>query len=250
LTIEKFPRHNDGNQREIAMINISRTFSGPPGTGNGGYVCGSLADHIEGPAEVMLKAPCPLDTALDVVDHGDHLSLMDGDKEIAIGRAANPSMVARAPISFDQAVMASREFTGFHDHPFPGCFVCGTDLAEGDGLRIYAGAVAGEQDLVAAPWLPHANHGDENGVVDDRIIWSALDCPGAFTVMGKTQGPMLLGKLNTRIFARPVVGEACVVLGWKIAEEGRKIMTGTALYGETGDRLAIARATWIIVKQA
>ncbi len=216
--------------------------------GNGGYVCGSLADHIDGPAEVMLKAPCPLDTDLEIVDHGDHLSLMNGDHEIAVGRAATPDLRAREPISFDQAVMASRDFIGFHDHPVPGCFVCGTDLVEGDGLRIYAGAVAGHDNVVAAPWTPHANHANEDGVVADRIMWSALDCPGAFTVTGKPTKPMLLGKLNAQIFNRPRAGDACVVQGWKIAQEGRKIMTGTALYGADGGQLAIAHATWILAK--
>ena len=231
------------------MINISRTYNGPPGTGNGGYVCGSLADHIDGPSEVMLKVPCPLDTDLAIVDHQDHLSLMHGELEVAVGRSVDPELKALEPISFDEAVLASRGFIGLHHHPVPGCFVCGTDPAEGEGLRIHAGPVADRPNVVAAPWRPHANHADADGVVPDRFIWSALDCPGAFTVTSGDDTTILLGKLNAQILGHPRTGDACVVLGWKIAEEGRKIMTGTALYGEDSECLAVARATWIVVRQ-
>jgi hypothetical protein len=232
------------------LISISKAFSGPPGTGNGGYVCGSLAALIDGPAEITLKMPCPLDTALDVVEHDHQFSLMDGENEIAVGRAALPDIKARDAISFDQAVAASRDFSGYHHHPFPGCFVCGTDLAEGVGLRIYAGPIQGEDNVVGAPWIPHANHTNADGIIEDKIIWSALDCPGAFTVMNQESGPMLLGRLNAHIFGRPEVGEACVVQGWKTNQDGRKIMVGTALYGGDAELLAVAKATWITVKNS
>ena len=44
----------------------------------------------------------------------------------------------------------------------------------------------------------------------------------------------------------PDVGERCVVVGWPLGEEGRKLYAGTALYGEDGRPLARARATWIV----
>ena len=47
---------------------IQRRFCGPPNSGNAGYVCGMLARHITGAAEVTLRAPPPLETELDVVD--------------------------------------------------------------------------------------------------------------------------------------------------------------------------------------
>jgi hypothetical protein len=232
------------------VITIAKAFSGPPGTGNGGYVCGSLAEHINGPAEVTLNVPCPLDTPLDVVRHQDRVSLMDGDREIAVGQLSFPDVGARDAMSFDQAVAASADFSGHHYHPYPGCFVCGTNLAEGDGLRIYAGPVQGSKNVVAAPWIPHQNHAGADGVVEDKMIWSALDCPGAFTVMGEEEAPLLLGRLNAQIFGRPTVGEACVVQGWLIEREDRKVRVGTALYGGDGGLLAVAKATWIVAKES
>ena len=49
-----------------------------------------------------------------------------------------------------------------------------------------------------------------------------------------------------RIDELPDVGERCVVVGWPLGEEGRKLYAGTALYGEDGRPLARARATWIV----
>ena len=43
---------------------IPRRFNGPPASANGGYTCGLIARHISGPAEISLRSPPPLDTAL------------------------------------------------------------------------------------------------------------------------------------------------------------------------------------------
>ena len=231
------------------MVVVERQFCGPPGTGNGGYVCGLLADHVDGPAEVTLHKPCPLDTDLEVVREEGRVVLMHGDVAIASARPTTPDIRARGPITFDQAVTASRRYVGLVHHPVPGCFVCGTEPSEGKGLHIYAGALDGHDHVVAAPWLPQAQYADDQGFVADRYIWCVLDCPGAFSVMSDDDTYMLLGRLNARIFSRPRVGEACVIQGWKIGEEGRKIYTGTALYGEDGGHLAVARGTWIVTDQ-
>lgn len=42
-----------------------------------------------------------------------------------------------------QALEARKGFRGFIDHPFPNCFVCGPNRAEGDGLRIHPGWMDG-----------------------------------------------------------------------------------------------------------
>ena len=40
-------------------VRIENQFRGPPDSGNGGYVCGLLAEHIDGCAQVRLQAPPP-----------------------------------------------------------------------------------------------------------------------------------------------------------------------------------------------
>jgi len=71
----------------METMTIPRRFRGPPNSGNGGYVCGMLARHITGAAEVALRAPPPLETGLSVVEVGVGLwELRQGTATIAIGR--------------------------------------------------------------------------------------------------------------------------------------------------------------------
>jgi hypothetical protein len=48
-----------------------------------------------------------------------------------------------------------------------------------------------------------------------------------------------LGRSSARIEALARAGERCVVVGWPLGEEGRK------LYAEGGRVLGVAGATWI-----
>jgi hypothetical protein len=47
-------------------IVIDRRFRGPPESGNGGYTCGLVAGRVDGPAEVTLRLPPPLEEPLTV----------------------------------------------------------------------------------------------------------------------------------------------------------------------------------------
>jgi hypothetical protein len=51
--------------------------------------------------------------------------------------------------------------------------------------------------------------------------------------------------MTARIERLPDEGEPCVVVGWPLGEDGRKLFAGTALYGRDGDVLAVARQVWI-----
>ena len=46
------------------QFTIDATYNGPPKSGNGGYSCGVLGQFFDGPAEVMLRVPPPLDTEM------------------------------------------------------------------------------------------------------------------------------------------------------------------------------------------
>jgi PAS domain-containing protein len=74
----------------MPSITIGKRFRGPPNSGNGGYVCGLLAGHIDGrSAEITLRAPPPLARPLNIVPgaHGA-MDLRDGDRILATGRSA------------------------------------------------------------------------------------------------------------------------------------------------------------------
>ncbi len=78
-----------------------------------------------------------------------------------------------------------------------------------------------------------------------EFVWAALDCPGAYACGFGERGVLVLGRLAARVDALPHAGERCVVVAWPLGDEGRKAYAGTALYGEGGRLLGVARATWI-----
>jgi len=74
----------------MTSVIIDKRYCGPPNSANGGYVCGRLARHIPGGAEVTLRAPPPLDKQLDVIATDDGLwELRDGATVVATGRPAS-----------------------------------------------------------------------------------------------------------------------------------------------------------------
>jgi hypothetical protein len=57
---------------------------------------------------------------------------------------------------------------------------------------------------------------------------------------------VLLGRMAARVDRLPVPGEPHVVVGWRVAEEGRKRNAGSALLTADGEVLARSRSTWIV----
>jgi hypothetical protein len=231
---------------QAAVVHIARRFCGPPRSGNGGYVCGLLGRHLGTTATVRLLAPPPLEVALRL-EHGEDgvLRLRQGERSLAQAVPASLTLQAPPAPGLTQAAIAARGFVGHHQHPFPGCFVCGPERAEGDGLRLFPGRVDGGE-LVAAPWTPAADLADSGGALHPEFVWSALDCTGFFAFAPLPGGAKaLLGELTARIAAPVRAGHPHVVAGWPLGREGRKLWAGSAIYAADGTPLAVARATWI-----
>ena len=240
----------------MQTLTIAHRFRGPLNVGNGGYVCGMLARHIPGAAEVALRAPPPLGTELSVVEVGaGRWELRQGTATIAIGRATTLDMNRLERATYAEAVEAeTRTPIKPHQHLNPMCFVCGPDRAPGDGLRLFAGPLVRQEAVVfAVPWIPDPSLAAADGLVAPEFVWSALDCPTGYVCLfdRETRGfnglPILTGTLSARIEARPRPGERCVVTSWQTGSEGRRLIAEGALFGEEGNLLAVGRAVWIVV---
>jgi len=209
---------------------IPARFNGPPGSGNGGYSAGVFAGGAH--CEVTLRMPPPLDTSLSMVD--GQVRAADGSVVAEVAPAGGVD-TAVSPIGYADAVEASTRYAGFADHPFPTCYVCGPDRA--DGLRIFPGRVS--DGTTAAPWTVPVD-------VSPPMVWAALDCPGGWAVIAAGR-PYVLGRIAVRLGRMPAPSDRCVVLGALAATKGRKALVHTTLYGPDGAELARARATWIAV---
>ena len=217
-------------------IVVDRRFRGPLTSGNGGYVSGRVAAFVDGPAEVTLRLPPPLDTPLRVERVDGGVRVLDGDTLVAEARPAEVDADPPAPPTWDEAVAARERHVRFGSAAFAECYVCGI-RDEGDGLGIHVGAVAGREPLHAAPW--------EVGEEGDEIVWAAIDCPGAYAVGAQGRGEVVLGRMAAEVLRVPRRGERCVAVAWPLGEDGRKLYAGTALYTADGELLARARQTWI-----
>jgi hypothetical protein len=222
-------------------VTIGRRFRGPEDSANGGYAAGLLASHLEGPAEVTLRLPPPLERPLVVERRGDAVVLLDGDALVAEAIRAEVELDVPPPATWEDAIEASRHYLAFGADTFRGCFSCGQLRAAGDGLRILPGRATPEAP-VAAPWLVR-----EPSL---PVVWAAIDCSGAYAVSAQGRGETVLGRMAARIERLPEEGERCVVLGWPLGEDGRKLYAGTALYSAEGELLGRARQTWITPRAA
>jgi hypothetical protein len=237
-------------------IIIDPRFNGPRLSGNGGYVGGVMAGKFterfggDGTVEITLRAPIPIDRALQVVREGEALMLRDGDGLICEARAGSVAHLAPppAPTDWDDVLRRGEQGGAPEDSDFNWCLVCGRGRAVGDGLRVL-GTSGPQPGTSLSCYLPHANHADSAGRIRPEFVWGALDCPGAFAAQDiNDMRPALTGRMTAKVIAPPTVGERCAVVGWKIGEDGRKLYSGTALYTEAGRLCALATCTWIVLR--
>jgi hypothetical protein len=245
------------------VLTIPEQFRGPPSSGNGGYVAGAIAEHFPrrpgapdtAGVQVTLRAPIPLDTPMNLdCSEESHLRLTLGDTLIAEAEPVEVDVDVPAPPTFAAALAARPDSPalqpglntlvpgglGFH----PVCVCCGADVAEGLGLRVFAAPVPGF-DGVAAAWHADPAFAGADGNLPERLVWTALDCPGQFAYYAAGIRTGLLGRMAARVL-RPVPADAdYVVIGWRIGVERRKHFAGTALFDADGALCALAHQTWI-----
>jgi len=227
-------------------IVVPARFCGPPMSGNGGWTSGHLAQLVDGALDggavtVHLRTPPPLDTEL-TISRGDDgtVEAWDGRTVVAQACAAEPLDTAELPmpVTYEQAQAAGPAYEGLRSHPSPTCFTCGTERDPTDALCLQTGPLPGYDTLRAAAWIPFES--------TPELVWAALDCPGAWA-SGLAGRELVLGTMTASVAALPEVGEPHVVMAWPRGQDGRKYLSGTALYAADGHLLAQAEAVWISV---
>jgi hypothetical protein len=247
------PAAAEGLLAEARGLIIPSRFSGPPNSGNGGYVSGRIAAYLGGAVTVTLRRPVPLETAL-AVERGDGESVrVLHDGTLIAEATSSPGLAVLKvpdPVSLAEARTAAGGARYFQDSFFPDCFVCGISRRLGDGLRIFPGYVPGRA-LWAAPWTPNPSVAGPDGKVRPEVVWAALDCPGGIAVAEEANlnqdTAVVLGRMTASLAALPAVGDPCVLIAWAGGGDGRKLTAGSALLGLSGEVFAVAWAVWLTV---
>lgn len=241
------PSASPASAGTATFLTVPGRFVGPPGMGNGGYSCGRFAERVEGPAEVTLRRPVPLDRPLQSVPGRDTMIVVgDEDGTIAEVRPVAPLDEIEPPVrpTLEQVRRYGQDSPFLtEEHPYPGCFVCGPEHPE--GLHIHAGPVEGRPDVCSGILEPRESLPSTDGALDSEVVWAALDCPGLTADRLRTAGPHLLGRLTVELIAPVPNDVSSVVVGWGLGSEGRKFYSGCALLTPEGDLLARSRAVWI-----
>jgi hypothetical protein len=225
---------------------IPHRFNGPPASANGGYASGLVARYIGGPAEVSLRSPPPLDTALELRRTEDRrVRLCHRELLVAEGGPADPPDVeppVRPTVAEAREALRRHPWRGAR-HPFSDCYVCG--IGRHDGLGLHFGDLPREPTMTAAllvadATIPH----DDRGILPE-IAWGALDCPSYVPALWSADVPSLLAWMQAALREPIPLGEPIVACGWPLASEGRKQYTASALLAADGRLLASARCLWV-----
>ena len=226
-------------------LSVPRRFNGPLESGHGGYCSAIIAELVEGPAEVTLRNPVPLEASLDVVRGEEGMIRVLAGETLIAEAGATPQLDLEVPdrVSPEEARAAKARYRGSTEGLFSHCFVCGPGRE--DALGVFAGNVE-DREVVASTWTPPAWTADEAERVRPEFVWAVMDCPTYFAVYRDGELPMsFLGRMAARIDGPVAAGEEHVVMAWPISAEGRKKHAGAAVVSESGEVLAVARALMI-----
>jgi len=221
---------------------VPTRFRGPLESGNGGWVCASVAAHVDGDAEVTLRQPPPLQKPLAIELDPPGVQMVDGDDLIATAKPISLSLDAPAPITPAEARQVPAKYGG--EGIVGECFSCGRDREPGDGLCLYTGEIDGRPDSLGVYWSPDASLGRPDGRVPDPIVWAALDCPSGWVHI-RNGNLALLGRMAARVTGDVRVGADYAIVAAPTGVDGRKQHSVSALYDDAGALLAFARATWV-----
>ncbi len=225
---------------------VSSRFVGPPGRGQGGYTAGLLAERLGTPVTVSVWAPVPLDVPMSVVPDGPEAHLEHTGTRIATATPRSHVPAALSAVTEAEAEDARSRYPGLVNNPAPDCFSCGI---RGATFGVHAGPVSGGGGLFATPWTPPEWTAGADGYVADRYVWTVLDCSAGWRVSADPlDRPAFTGAIGVDVVVRPRCGRTYVVVADATGDwDGRKRTGASALYGPSGELVAVSESLWIAV---
>ncbi|MFP3915531.1 MAG: hypothetical protein ACLFWM_11700 [Actinomycetota bacterium] len=217
------------------VVAVDERFAGPPGMANGGYISGLVTAGTS--SQVVLHRPVPLSRTLIVSRTADGNILTDGEGRLL-------TAVERPPVETDLDFVEAHEVAAappvdyLDRHPFPRCFVCGTDRAQGDGMVIHPRRVG---ETMAAVFTP-PDEGE--ATVPVEYLTAALDCPAGWAVYGPGEIGVL-GTFEVEVTDKALAREPLVVVARGIHREGRRRYAESAVFSSGGGIIGAARSIWI-----
>ncbi|HSK96519.1 MAG TPA: PaaI family thioesterase [Euzebyales bacterium] len=235
----------------MSRIRLPRHWCGPDGIGQGGVTAGLVAaDLLDGPVEVRLHAPAPLDTDMDVRrdDSGQRTLVAASDRLIATARRVT-AIDGTPPPDID--LDGARSVTGAlsHRNVFGHCLICGHHRE--DSLRVWPGPRPDARPgVVTAFDVPAPFRGDD-GALATPFVFGALDCTSGFAVLRDSDsGVAITGTMQVQL-ERPVPAHAPVIAAAQVVGRGRRTwLVDAAVRSADGDVLARAHVIWVQIDPA
>jgi hypothetical protein len=244
----------DTRSDRIDTVIIDPRYNGPKTSGNGGWVAGSLARLLgTGSVSVALRAPAPLAVPMVVRWQDDGSAKLEHDGTLIAEAALAPLQldVPKAPDPEEAeaaGVLAQKVSVQLGANwPYAHCFSCG--FARSDGLGIVPGPV-GNDGMVATTWTPTSPMADADVQLAIEASWAALDCSAGIAWIHRLGvGTAMATARMTAVIDQPLqVGRRYTVIGWPIAQEGRKLHAGTAIFDAAGKVRACSRQLWVMAR--
>jgi acyl-coenzyme A thioesterase PaaI-like protein len=233
------------------VVRLPSHWCGPDGIGQGGVTAGLLASELgEGPVEVRLHAPAPLDTDMVIRRDGDTARTLIAAPDRPIATARRVVAVDGTPppaLGLDDA----RRVTGAlsHANVFGRCLICGHD--RDDSLRVWPGPRPDDQPGVAAAFDVRDATFVDRGALAPPFVFGALDCTSGFAVLRDNVGGVAItGTMQVQLH-EPVPADGPVIATARVAGRGgRTWRVDAALRSAGGGLLAHAHVVWVEIDPA
>jgi acyl-coenzyme A thioesterase PaaI-like protein len=233
------------------VVRLPRDWCGPDGIGQGGVTAGLVAaDLLDGPVEVRLHAPAPLDTDMDIRrdDAGQRTLIATPGRLIATARRVGAVGGTPPPgIDLDSA----RSVTGAlsHRNVFGRCLICGHERE--DSLRVWPGPRPDAGPGVATAFEVPAQFRADDGTLATPFVFGALDCTSGFAVLHDSDAAVAItGTMQVQL-ERPVPADLPVIATAQVAGRGgRTWLVDAALRSAGGRVLATAHVIWVEIDPA